>query len=79
MIGIAQYGIVYTGKEGKIAEHGGDHPDDRNVPILVVRPGADGGTAVTAPVETTQIASKKIFYTLNENNCSPGRERTKPS
>ena len=56
VIGIAQYGVVYTGKKGKIAEHGGDHLEDRNVPILVVLPEADGGIAVTAPVETTQIA-----------------------
>jgi len=40
----------------KIAEHGGDHTEDRNVPILVVLPGAPLGTAVTKPVETTQIA-----------------------
>lgn len=56
VIGIAQYGVVYTGHKGKIAEHGGDHLEDRNVPILVAWPEAAGGTAVTAPVETTQIA-----------------------
>jgi arylsulfatase A-like enzyme len=56
VIGIAQYGVVYTGHKGKIAEHGGDHLEDRNVPILVVWRRAPGGTAVTAPVETTQIA-----------------------
>src|SRR5271165_1628482 len=56
VIGIAQYGVVYTSHKSKIAEHGGDHLEDRNVPILIVRPGARGGTAVTAPVETTQIA-----------------------
>jgi hypothetical protein len=56
VIGIAQYGVVYTGHPSKIAEHGGDHSEDRNVPILVTRPGAQGGTAVTTPVETTQIA-----------------------
>jgi len=56
VIGIAQYGVVYTSHQSKIAEHGGDHLDDRNVPILVAWPGAAGGTAVTAPVETTQIA-----------------------
>jgi Type I phosphodiesterase / nucleotide pyrophosphatase len=56
VIGIAQYGVVYTGKKGKIAEHGGDHLEDRNVPILVEWPGAAGNTNVTAPVETTQIA-----------------------
>ena len=57
VIGIAQYGVVYTSHKAKIAEHGGDHLEDRNVPILLVRPGAIakavGGTAVTAPVETT--------------------------
>ncbi len=56
VIGIAQYGVVYTGHKGKIAEHGGDHSEDRNVPILLAWPGAAGGTAVTKPVETTQIA-----------------------
>jgi Type I phosphodiesterase / nucleotide pyrophosphatase len=56
VIGIAQYGVVYTGHKKKIAEHGGDHLEDRNVPILVAWRGAPGGTAVTAPVETTQIA-----------------------
>jgi hypothetical protein len=56
VIGIAQYGVVYTGHKAKIAEHGGDHPEDRNVPILVVWPGATPGLNVTTPVETTQIA-----------------------
>ena len=56
VIGIAQYGVVYTSHTAKIAEHGGDHPEDRNVPILVAWPGATGGLNVTAPVETTQIA-----------------------
>jgi len=56
VIGISQYGVVYTGHKSKIAEHGGDHSEDRNVPILLVTPGVAGGTAVTAPVETTQIA-----------------------
>jgi hypothetical protein len=56
VIGIAQYGVVYTSHPSKIAEHGGDHLEDRNVPILVAWHGAAGGTAVTTPVETTQIA-----------------------
>ena len=56
VIGIAQYGVLYTGHKGKIAEHGGDHTEDRNVPILVVVPGLSLGTAITKPVETTQIA-----------------------
>jgi arylsulfatase A-like enzyme len=56
VIGLAQYGVVFTGGKGKIAEHGGDHLEDRNVPILVAWPGAAGGSNVTTPVETTQIA-----------------------
>jgi arylsulfatase A-like enzyme len=56
VIGLAQYGVVYTSHKGKIAEHGGDHLEDRNVPILVARPNGPAGTAVTNPVETTQIA-----------------------
>jgi hypothetical protein len=56
VIGISQYGVVYTSHPSKIAEHGGDHLEDRNVPILLTYPEAAGGTAVTKPVETTQIA-----------------------
>ena len=56
VVGVAQYGVVYTSHQGKIAEHGGDHLEDRNVPILAMWPGAPAGTAVTKPVETTQIA-----------------------
>jgi hypothetical protein len=56
VLGIAQHGVVYTGHMSKIAEHGGDDPQDRNVPILVVLPGHAEGKAIGAPVETTQIA-----------------------
>ena len=56
VVGISQYGVVYTGHKGKIAEHGGDHTEDRNVPILLVAPGIAPGTSNTTPVETTQIA-----------------------
>jgi len=54
--GIAQHGVVYTGGKAKIAEHGGDDPQDRNVPILVVLPSLRGGRTIGASVETTQIA-----------------------
>jgi hypothetical protein len=54
--GIVQYGVVYTGGTSKIAEHGGDNPQDRDVPILVVVPGLKNGRVIGAPVETTQIA-----------------------
>lgn len=56
IIGIAEHGVVYTGGKAKIAEHGGDDPQDRNVPILVSLPGARWGRVISAPVETTQIA-----------------------
>lgn len=56
IVGIAQHGVVYTGGKGKIAEHGGDDLQDRNVPILVVLPGLRHGHLIGAPVETTQIA-----------------------
>jgi hypothetical protein len=56
VLGIVQHGVVYTGKKGKIAEHGGNDPQDRNVPILVVLPGLPLGHVIGAPVETTQIA-----------------------
>lgn len=55
LVGIAQVGTVYTGGTGKIAEHGGANPQDRDVPLLVsgagIRPSINSD-----PVETTQIA-----------------------
>ena len=56
VLGIAQHGVVYTGGKSKIAEHGGDDPQDRDVPILVVLPNLKNGRTTGAPVETTQIA-----------------------
>src|SRR5262249_14641506 len=57
IVGISQYGVVYTGKKKKIAEHGGDNPQDRHVPIVVSgNPIDDAGDVVGSPVETTQIA-----------------------
>lgn len=56
ILGIAQHGVVYTGGMSKIAEHGGNDPQDRNVPILVVLAGRPSGATISTPVETTQIA-----------------------
>jgi len=56
VFGVSQYGVVYTGGKGKIAEHGGAAFQDRNVPILVVLPGLQHGRTVGTGVETTQIA-----------------------
>jgi arylsulfatase A-like enzyme len=46
---------VYTGGTAKIAEHGGDDPQDRHVPLIVAGPGIAAGS-VSTPVETTEIA-----------------------
>ncbi|MGZ4669821.1 MAG: alkaline phosphatase family protein, partial [Blastococcus sp.] len=56
VVGIADHGVVYTGKKSKIAEHGGNDPQDRHVPLLVAGPGVARGTTDGTPVETTQIA-----------------------
>jgi hypothetical protein len=80
VIGIAQYGVVYTGGTGKIAEHGGDHLEDRNVPILISWPGATAGLNVTDPVETTQIAPTILkLLGLNPNELQAVKiEGTQP-
>ncbi|HJQ48713.1 MAG TPA: alkaline phosphatase family protein [Amycolatopsis sp.] len=55
LVGVAQYGVVYTGGKGKIAEHGGAAPDDRDVPLVVSGP-RDANTVMDSSVQTTQIA-----------------------
>jgi arylsulfatase A-like enzyme len=52
----AQHGVVFTGGTGKIAEHGGADPQDRNVPLVVSGALTDSGSRSDAVVETTQIA-----------------------
>jgi hypothetical protein len=56
LIGIAQHGVVYTGKKTKIAEHGGADEQDRHVPLVISGPGATSGKTISAAVETTRIA-----------------------
>lgn len=56
LLGIAQYGVVYTGKMGKIAEHGGADPQDRHVPLVVSGPAITRHGTAGVPVETTRIA-----------------------
>jgi hypothetical protein len=56
LFGIVQHGVVYTGGKGKIAEHGGADPQDRNVPIVVAGAGVGDAQTVSRAVETTQIA-----------------------
>ncbi|MGI8702198.1 MAG: hypothetical protein ACR2JU_13525, partial [Nocardioidaceae bacterium] len=55
LVGVVQHGVVYTGKTSKIAEHGGNDPQDRHVPLVVAGPGVAHQSSGT-PVETTQIA-----------------------
>jgi arylsulfatase A-like enzyme len=55
VFGRVQVGTVYTGGT-KIAEHGGDNPADRDVPLLVDAPGTVARTRVHSWVETTQVA-----------------------
>jgi hypothetical protein len=55
VFGRVQVGTVYT-TGTKIAEHGGDNPDDRDVPLLVYAPGTVSPRQSNAWVETTQVA-----------------------
>jgi hypothetical protein len=56
VVGIAQQGVVYTGGVKKIAEHGGGHPEDRDVPLVVSGAGVGHHRINHTPVLTTQIA-----------------------
>jgi hypothetical protein len=68
VIGIAEHGVVYTGGTAKIAEHGGDDLQDRNVPVLVSLPGEGAGHVFADPVGTTQIAPSILgLLGLNPN------------
>jgi hypothetical protein len=78
IVGISQYGVVYTGKKAKIAEHGGDKPQDRHVPLVF---SADGlkhaGSLDGAPVETTQIAPTILqLLGLDPTACTPSKSNT---
>jgi len=56
VFGVSQYGVVYTGGKGKIAEHGGASPQDRAVPLIVSGAGIGDGEVNASMVETTSIA-----------------------
>ncbi len=55
VFGRVQVGTVYT-TGSKIAEHGGDNPGDRDVPLLVYAPGTVPQSTNDSWVETTQVA-----------------------
>jgi hypothetical protein len=56
VFGVSQYGVVFTGGKGKIAEHGGVNPQDRNVPLVVSGDPVGRHEVDSGRVETTQIA-----------------------
>jgi type I phosphodiesterase/nucleotide pyrophosphatase len=55
VFGRVQVGVVYTGGS-KVAEHGGDNPADRDVPILVYAPGSVRPASNGQWTETSQVA-----------------------
>jgi hypothetical protein len=56
LFGVAQYGTVYTGSKGKIAEHGGAGAQDASVPLVDAGSGVGHARITRSPVRTTQIA-----------------------
>ena len=56
IFGVAQYGVVYTAKKGKIAEHGGAAPQDRDVPLVVSGTPVQNKGVDSRSVETVQVA-----------------------
>ncbi|MER5787122.1 alkaline phosphatase family protein [Streptomyces sp. NPDC001980] len=56
LFGVAQYGVVYTGGTKKVAEHGGGHSDDLDVPLVVSGASVPDGVRDSADVQTKQIA-----------------------
>jgi hypothetical protein len=80
VVGISQYGVVYTGKKKKIAEHGGDHSEDRNVPIVITGPGVAPSGFNTSPVETTEIAPTILqLLGINPNTLQAVKMEGTPS
>ena len=74
MFGRVQVGTVYTGGS-KIAEHGGDSPGDRDVPLLVDAPGTVPHSRIHRWVETTQVAPKILdLLGLDPNALKAVRE-----
>nr|WP_250279928.1 alkaline phosphatase family protein [Frankia sp. Cppng1_Ct_nod] len=56
VVGVVTHGVVFTGGTGKIAEHGGLDPQDRDVPLVVSGAGVEHREVNGHQVETTQIA-----------------------
>lgn len=75
IFGIAQYGVVYTGGTKKIAEHGGAHADDLDVPLVVSGASVPDGVRDSASVQTKQIAPTILsLLGLNPRSLQAVRE-----
>ena len=55
IIVVTNTGVVYTGKQKKVAEHGGFAHDDTNAILLFSNPGFSS-SVITSPVENMQMA-----------------------
>ncbi len=74
VFGRVQVGVVYT-TGSKIAEHGGDNPADRDVPMLVYAPGTVAPSENKSWVETTQVAPTVLHLLgLNPNELEAVRQ-----
>ncbi|MFJ8780832.1 alkaline phosphatase family protein [Streptomyces sp. NPDC102476] len=75
IFGLAQYGVVYTGGTKKIAEHGGAHADDLDVPLVVSGASVPDGLRDSASVQTKQIAPTILsLLGLNPRSLQAVRE-----
>jgi hypothetical protein len=74
VFGIAQVGTIYT-TGSKIAEHGGDNPGDRDVPLVVYAPGNVSHGQSDQWVENTQVAPTILkLLGLDPNQLQAVRE-----
>ncbi|WP_406129247.1 alkaline phosphatase family protein [Streptomyces canus] len=75
VFGLAQHGVVYTGGTKKIAEHGGAHSDDLDVPLVVSGASVPDGVRDSASVQTKQIAPTILsLLGLNPRSLQAVRE-----
>jgi arylsulfatase A-like enzyme len=74
VFGISQVGTIYT-TGSKIAEHGGDNPGDRDVPLVVYAPSNVSPGHSDRWVENTQVAPTILkLLGLNPNELQAVRE-----
>lgn len=79
VFGVAQYGVVYTGGTKKVAEHGGGHADDLNVPLVISGASVPRRVVDNAPVQTKQIAPTILALLGLDPNAlvAVGKEHTR--